>query len=345
MDTIIDDIGSFPLPNQVNRQVFNRAYCLARQAIIDGNDVRKDEFLHGSFYKIVLDSFVKKCKTGLEVINYPQHYDMHDQFAWAIREAMDRGTYVADEKNAIIPEVFAIGQEARRLSEELGRKLRLRICITGPLELYLRIIGTSAHKDVLLMFAETVKRFAKNSILDSKYIKTEVASLDEPSFGFQEPSIDKDALVDVLEKAFDFNGVTKQIHLHSPLRVSDLFGVSHIDVLSFEYAGSPRNVEGLSKNALDKAGKQVRIGIARTDIDSITAELHDKGMTTPNADQLVESKENIQKRFGKVKDKYGDRMTFTGPDCGLGGWPSQEAAELLLKRVVEAVKGAECRTT
>jgi hypothetical protein len=23
-------------------------------------------------------------------------------------------------------------------------------------------------------------------------------------------------------------------------------------------------------------------------------------------------------------------MTFTGPDCGLGGWPSQEAAQLLL---------------
>jgi methionine synthase II (cobalamin-independent) len=31
-------------------------------------------------------------------------------------------------------------------------------------------------------------------------------------------------------------------------------------------------------------------------------------------------------------------MTFTGPDCGLGGWPSQEAASLLLTRTVDAVK-------
>jgi methionine synthase II (cobalamin-independent) len=34
-------------------------------------------------------------------------------------------------------------------------------------------------------------------------------------------------------------------------------------------------------------------------------------------------------------------MTFTGPDCGLGGWPTQQAAELLLKRTVNAVKKAE----
>jgi methionine synthase II (cobalamin-independent) len=33
-------------------------------------------------------------------------------------------------------------------------------------------------------------------------------------------------------------------------------------------------------------------------------------------------------------------MTFTGPDCGLGGWPSQEAAQLLLEHTVKAVKAA-----
>lgn len=344
MDTIIDDVGSFPLPPQVNRITFNRAYCLARQAMIDGQDVRKDEFLQNNFCQVVVDSFLKKSATGLDVVNYPQHYDMHEQFAWAIHEAMDMGTYIADERDAIIPEVCLIGEEAKRLSEELGREVHLRICITGPLELYLRIIGTTAYKDVLLMFAETVKRFAKNSTLNSKYVKTEVASLDEPSFGFQEPSIEKDTLVDVLEKAFDFTGATKQIHLHSPLRVSDLLNARNIDVLSFEYAASPRNLEALSKNALDEADKQARIGVARTDIDSIAAELHDKGITKPAADKLVESKEDIQRRFKKVKEKYGSRMSFTGPDCGLGGWPSQEAAELLLKRVVEAVRSADCKT-
>jgi methionine synthase II (cobalamin-independent) len=50
--------------------------------------------------------------------------------------------------------------------------------------------------------------------------------------------------------------------------------------------------------------------------------------------------EVITKRYQIAKQKYGDIMTFTGPDCGLGGWPSQEAAQLLLKRTVEAVKMA-----
>jgi methionine synthase II (cobalamin-independent) len=67
-------------------------------------------------------------------------------------------------------------------------------------------------------------------------------------------------------------------------------------------------------------------------------ELHDQGIANPSAEQLVESKEAIHKRYLFAKEKFGDQMTFTGPDCGLGGWPSQDAAQMLLARVVEAVK-------
>jgi methionine synthase II (cobalamin-independent) len=70
------------------------------------------------------------------------------------------------------------------------------------------------------------------------------------------------------------------------------------------------------------------------------AELYEKGIAKPSAEQLVEPEETIRKRYCVAKEKYDDRMTFTGPDCGLGGWPSQEAAELLLKRTVKAVKTA-----
>jgi 5-methyltetrahydropteroyltriglutamate--homocysteine methyltransferase len=144
--------------------------------------------------------------------------------------------------------------------------------------------------------------------------------------------------LEVLENAFDFKGVTKQIHLHSSSRVSDLLDVENVDVLAFEYAASPRNIESLSRQMLDKADKQMRVGVSRTDIDSITAELYDKGVAMPTATQMVESEDTIRKRFMAAKEKYGDRMTFTGPDCGLGGWPTQEAAQLLLKRTVDAVK-------
>lgn len=341
MDTLVDDIGSFPLPPKTNRRRFNKAYVLAREAIINGKDVKRDEFLLNNFYRVIIDSFRKKCDAGLDVVNYPQHYDMHKQFTDIIHKAMDKGTYVVDKKEVIIPEVYVIKDEAKRLSEETGSKVSLRVCITGPMELYLKEIGTAPYRDVLLMFAETVNLFAKNSVLNSKYVKTEVIALDEPSFGFRDVTADRDTLLDVLEKAFDFKGVKKHIHLHSPSRVLDVLDVKNLDVLSFEYAASPQNIETVSKEILEKADKQIRVGISRTDIDSITAELHDKGIAKPTHEQLVESEEVIKKRFCIAKEKYGELMTFAGPDCGLGGWPTQEAAQLLLKRTVNVVKSAK----
>jgi len=340
MDTLVDDIGSFPLPPHVSRESFNRAYTLAREAIINGKDIRKDEFLLNNFYQVVVESFRNKLDSGLDVVNYPQHYDIHGQFLEAVRKAMEKGTYMVDEDHAIIPEVRVIAGEAEKLCKEFGRRLLLRVCVTGPMELYLKEIGTTAYKDVLLMFAETVRRFAKNSILNSKYVKTEVVSLDEPSFGFQEIFVDKNLVLDVLEKAFDFGNVTKQIHLHSSSRVVDILDIKNLDVLSFEYAASPKNIEPVSRKMLEKADKQIRVGVSRTDIDSIMAELHEKGITKPDPKQLVESEETIRKRFVAAKEKYGYRMSFTGPDCGLGGWPEQEPALLLLKRTVNAVKSS-----
>jgi hypothetical protein len=52
------------------------------------------------------------------------------------------------------------------------------------MELYLKEVGTAAYLDVLEGFGETIRRFAKNSILNNQYIKTEVVSIDEPSFGY-----------------------------------------------------------------------------------------------------------------------------------------------------------------
>jgi len=42
-----------------------------------------------------------------------------------------------------------------------------------------------------------------------------------------------------------------------------------------------------------------------------------------------------------AKEKFGNAITFAGPDCGLGGWPNQETAQLLLKRTVNALRAAE----
>lgn len=338
MDTLVDDVGSFPLPDNVDRQTFSKARNMAGRAIIDGKSLAEDESVRDGFCQVVAGSFRMKCDSGLDVVSYPQHCDMHKQFTDTIHEAMNGGTYVVDEKLAVIPEVHVVSEEAKRLFEEMGRKVRLRVCVTGPMELYLKEVGTTIHEDVLLMFAETVRRFARKATLDSKYIKTEVVSLDEPSFGFQGISADRDTILEVLEKAFDFDCPAKQVHLHSVAKVADLLDVENLDVLTFEFAASPKNIEGVSRKMLERADKQVRVGIARTDVDSMMAELQDRDLKTWNAKQLVESIETMRRRFEAAREKYGGRLAFSGPDCGLGGWPSQKVAQLLLKRAVRAVR-------
>ena len=338
MEPLVDDIGSFPLPTEVYRETYNKAYRLAREAMTNGRDVREDKFIRENFYDVTINSFKLKIGTGLDVVNTPWHYNGVRQVSDAVHKAMEKGTFVVDDKDAFLPEVRVIEAEAKRLSEEIGKKIPLRACMFGPMELYLQEMGTVAYRDVFDGFAETIHRFAKNSIVNTKYVKTEVISIDEPSFGFMNINAEKETLLQILEKALDFQGPVRQIHLHSASRLPDLLEVGNIDVVSFEYGASPKNIESVSRKMLEDADKQIRVGVSRTDIDSIMAELNDKGITSPTAEQLVESKELIKKRYISAKKKYEDRMTFTGPDCGVGGWPSQEAAQLLLKRTVNAVK-------
>jgi 5-methyltetrahydropteroyltriglutamate--homocysteine methyltransferase len=340
MDTLIDDVGSFPLPPEVSREAFDKAYQLAREAIISGSDVRKDEFLLKNFWKVTADSFRLKLLSGLDVVTYPQQYDGMKQVGEVIHVSMNTGSFLVDETQAVLPEVHVIKEEAKSLSEEFGRRIPLRVAIFGPLEQYLKEVGKTPYSDVLESFAETIRRFAKNSLLNSKHVKTEVVSIDEPSFGFQSIAAGSDVIRDVLEKAFDFQGAVRQIHLHSPARLPEVLEVENIDVVSFEYAASPKNIEGVSKKMLEAAEKHIRVGVSRTDIDSIVAELYDRGVTKPTAEQLVDDEAVIRKRYLAAKEKFGERMTFTGPDCGVGSWPSQEAARLLLEKTVKAVKGS-----
>ena len=341
MNILVDDIGSFPLLSTMDRETYNNAYRLAREAMTDGKDVSGDEFLRKNFWAVTVNSFKKKMRTGLDVINTPWHYDGIRQVSDAVHKAMEKGTFTVDEKDAFLPEVRVIEAEAKRLSEEFGKRISLRVCMFGPMEQYLKEIGATAYPDVLDGLAETVRRFAKNSILNTKYVKTEVVSIDEPSFGFVNIAAGSEVLCGVLEKAFDFSGAVRQIHLHCSARLPDLLGVKNLDVVSFEYAASPKNIECISKRMLDEADKHIRVGVSRTDIDSILAELHDAGVAKPTAEQLVQNEATIREQYVAAKKKFGDRMTFTGPDCGLGGWPSQEAAELLLRRTVTAIKSAQ----
>ena len=340
MSTLIDDVGSYPLPAGIKRQTYDEAYRTAREYMADGKDYNADEFVRKSFSSITIASFKRKISAGLDVITSPWHYDGIRQVSDSVHKAMNKGTFIVDEKDAFLPEVRAIEAEAKNLSEEFGKKISLRVSLFGPMEQYLKQVGRVPYHDVLEGFAETIRRFARNSVLNQKYIKTTAVSIDEPSFGYVNIAAKKDVLCKILEKAFDFSGAVRQIHLHSASRLPDLLNVNNIDVVSFEYAASPKNIAAVSRKMLEETDKQIRVGVARTDIDSILAELHEKGITQPTPKSLVEAEAVIRKRFLSAKAKFGDRMTYAGPDCGLGGWPSQEAAQLLLEQTVRGIGSA-----
>lgn len=340
MVTLIDDIGSFPLPSNLNRETFNRAYQQAREIILDELDLRADAFVWQNFGKVTLDAFVKKYQTGLDVVNYPQQYDGVKQVSDVIHAAMKKGTFTVNEADAFLPEVELIRAEAANISEQIGERIRLRVCLFGPMEQYLKEMGTIAYADVLDGYAETIRRFAKNSILNEKYVRTEVVSIDEPSFGLLDVAAEKEKLIEVLDKSFDFTNAVRQIHLHSSSRLADCLQVRNIDVVSFEGAASPKNVEAVSKKMLDETDKQIRVGVARTDVDSLIAELNERGISKPSAEELVENEETIRKRFTSAKEKFGDRLAFVGPDCGLGSWPSQDTALFLLRRTASTIKNS-----
>ena len=338
MDTLVDDIGSFPLPAGIRREEYAKAYEAARDAITKGEDPASDDFVKKTFCDTVTASFKRKMATGLDVVNFPQHFSGLRQVGDAIHEAMTVGSFVVPKEKAFLPEIYVLNKEAKQLSEEIGKKIHLRVSIFGPLEQYLNEVGATAYPDVLEGFAETINRFAKNSILNSKYIETTVVSIDEPSLGHSSFTGTPELIRETLEKAYDFQGPVKQIHLHFASGIHDLLTVKGLDVVSFEYAASPKNINAVSKSMLEESDKQIRVGITRTDIDAIWAELYEKGITQPTAEQLVEPIETIKARYRFAKEKYGERMTFTGPDCGLGSWPSQDAAALVLERAVKAAK-------
>ncbi|XHH10352.1 MAG: hypothetical protein ACFCUE_06900 [Candidatus Bathyarchaeia archaeon] len=340
MQPLIDDIGSFPLPTGIKRDVFAEAYLKTREAIINGQDPTADEFTQKNFCQVVVDSFRKKLQCGLDVVNFPQQFSGLRQVGDAVHEAMAKGSFVVDENKAILPEVYVLNRYAKELSEEFGKKILLRVSIFGPLEQYLNEVGATAYPDVLEGFAQTINRYAKNAILNNKYIETRVISIDEPSYGHTNLTATPELIVETLEKAYDFQGPTRQIHLHFTGGIRNLLNVKGLDVLSFEYAASPRNIGDVPKSMLEEAGKQIRVGISRTDIDTIWAEQNEKGFEKPTNEQLVEPIEEIKKRYLYAKEKYGELFTFTGPDCGLGSWPNQDVAALVLKRTVEAVKTA-----
>jgi len=267
---------------------------------------------------------------------------MYTQFLKPI-EDYELEPSLIDSKKAIIPELFILERFAKDYYERTGNALKIKVCITGPIELYIKKHGFTIYSDLAFNFAKSLNTILKQSIKNTKYLQNSIISIDEPSFGYVDMfNIEEDALIKAFDKTVEGIDGLIQIHLHTLKKYSIPIQAKNIDVLTCEYASDHSNV--IPKNDLDKYDKFIRVGITRTNINSIMAEKLDAGTsldelkTFEGTMNLIDSKEFIKKNLLFAIEHYEDRLKFIGPDCGLKGWNPPQVAYELLRRTYEVIK-------
>ena len=343
-----DDVGSFPLPVNIDKDTHNKFYWIAYRALFNNQNIFENKGIALHFINPINESLQLKINAGVEVINFPQLMDMHTQFLRPINDfEIEPG--LVDNNKALIAEIPVIHEFAKRFFEENGRAIKIKLCVTRPLELYFRRLGFTVYLDMALNFSKSVNRFFKNSILNNKYIQTDLISIDEPSLGYVDIfNVNDDEIIKIYEKSLEgvkTNEITSQIHIHTLNRADIPLNAKNIDVITCEYASNKSNK--ISKNLLEEHDKFIRVGITRTNVDNLIAEAIDNGKkwdflkTNEGMRSLIDPKERIQKNLNDAIQMYGNRLKYIGPDCGLGGWRIPEIAFELLQRthsVIESFK-------
>ena len=332
---LFDDIGSFPLPKGMNREWIDQA--------VKNNDPKLQELLKSTMQQ--------KIDAGVDIPTYPQFRDMNKMFLEIINEesAQEEPLVVRKEKAKIL-ELSALEDVGAQYLKKTGKKLNVRICVTGPLELYLNQFGGTAYKDVLNAFATSIDRFIANSIDNAKQYRIATISIDEPSIGIN-PQImfnDNDLIeaLTIATKTSGLNKIDTEIHLHSPLHYKLVCDVPSIGIIGVESAANPSYLDLIDKKDLEDNDKFLRVGVSRTDIFGMAAVLNEKYSTNvwkdpSKLEEIITEMETpgiITKRLQKAYSIFGGRIKYAGPDCGLGSWPSQDLAFRLLKNTGIGIK-------
>jgi len=319
------------LPNGIKREWFEESIA---------NEIYRDEVV-----SIIERAFLDKIYAGVDIPTYPQFRDMVSPFINKIRKNEEE-PFVIRKEEAVLEEVEIIHDISKNIYEKVNKKIPLRVCITGPVEIYLKEFGSKNYLDILKNISKSVQRFVKNSIISNKFCYTDTVSIDEPSIGINpELNFTKDEITEVLDLATKGIKVNNtEIHLHSSVEYKTMCLVDGIDVIGIECAKDIGVLKTLDKEYLKEYDKHLRVGIARTDISALVSEINEQYNVNAWTDarflDKIFEKESVDCIYQRLKYAYnilGNVIKFTGPDCGLGSWPSQEMAYHLLNNVRHAI--------
>lgn len=332
---LFDDIGSFPLPEDITKDWIAHAVKTADPKLT----------------AVLRDAMRQKIEAGVDVPTYPQFQDMNQQFLSIINdESCTEEPLIVRREKARIMELEAVEEVGAEYYRKNGKELNVRLCVTGPVELYLKQFGQTSYTDILNAYATSIDRFISNSIENARQIRISAISIDEPSIGINPQVMFSDSdLVAALEKAAKtagYNKIDTQMHLHSPLHYKLICNVPSIGIVGVESAAHPSYLDLIDKKDLVDHDKFLRIGAARTDIFNMASVLNEKyGMNVwkepSKLSEIITEMETpaiIGKRLEKAYAIFGDRIKYAGPDCGLGSWPTQGLASGLLKNTGAGIK-------
>lgn len=336
---LFDDIGSYPPPDDVSIEWI-------RNAFHDSNNSSTRQKL----YEVIRDAMRQKIKAGVDVPTYPQFQEMNDQFLNIITKEEGSEPFIVKKECAKLTELEAIEPVAKEHYDATGEKLKVRICITGPMELHLKQLGSAIFSDILKNLAISTDRFIKNSIDGAKNFDIFTVSIDEPSIGINpDLKVEESDMINAIEIATESaykKGIDVEIHLHSSIWYKTMCQAKGISVIGLESAANPSYLDLIEKKDLEDADKFLRVGVSRTDIYRMAAEYDEENNSNVWKDKneiekminASESPQMIKKRLQKAQKIFGDKIKYAGPDCGLGSWPSQKAAFRLLQNTGDGIK-------
>jgi len=313
-ELIFDDIGSYPVPKGFVFQGLDEDYA-----------------------NLVRDTMALKVSTGLDVPTYPQFRDMIRMFMDPIEDPESQESPYLIRKDRA--EIFELG-----VLRDVCKDRPIRVCVTGPLELYISVFGATMYEDVLYSLARSVALFLEKAM---ETLPVRIASVDEPSLGLSSNiAFGQDAIQKALETASrPCRDIDCEVHLHSPLYAELCCSVPSLSVVGVESAANPDYLRLIDRKTLEETDTYIRAGIARTDILSMAAKINDRlGRNLWDSPAELEreilaseSSDVIEKRLSKAYSIFGDRLRCAGPDCGLGSWPSQKVASSLLSNCSRAI--------
>ncbi|MEJ2280377.1 MAG: hypothetical protein P8X97_00435 [Candidatus Bathyarchaeota archaeon] len=324
------------------------------------------------FKKIVIESFLDKIRVGLDLPNYPQFRDMSQMILdmmdglEKLREGYIEASALNLKPNNTLPEIAVLEKNSKLIEEEAGKPFEVRVCITGPYTL--ASFFPYRNEEIFKRLGLVISQILEKSLFFNRYGKTVLVSIDEPLFGLMD-----DPLIDFgsdgrenLRKSWEAifytaksKNIKTMIHLHST--ANPLFWeISNLDIID-SHVNDPLIQMKKTRELLESEDKFLKASLAINDFDLlikkkivssskekiIESEINQeiantwsfiqKGKIDPI--QFLETSKIMEKRLFEIIGRFGpERVQYSGPECGLKGYPTYETALECLRRISTTTK-------